>query len=237
MKYHLTPLHLQFDYGFGLTADAFKSFAEKSEALLEVNSFEPTHLPYNFLLRHSIELYLKGIIVTIQKKLSLPKGYNNSDPFLYMEILGKFVSIENEHSIKVLFDYFKKLITDNKSSYNSFTKTDWTDFPEGLQKNVELIQSVDSDSTQFRYPKTKNTAFDVAKSSMKKAKPEDILRKANDPNSPPVTVMAFKNEHDEIVETYVLDDNPTEKLTKALKEVVDILSVANFGIHCEFAER
>jgi hypothetical protein len=73
MKYLLTGIQLHPDKGFGITADSYYKSAEH----LMTNHFEfydstqQAEMPQNFLFRHSIELYLKSLIIIFHRELKI----------------------------------------------------------------------------------------------------------------------------------------------------------------------
>lgn len=84
MQYLLTPLHAQFDSGFGATGNAFKDAAGFLDGDKEANkdNLFNANLPVNFLYRHAIELFLKSAIVIFHRRYSdrLPRGRFSNVP-------------------------------------------------------------------------------------------------------------------------------------------------------------
>lgn len=75
-QYSFTPLHQQFDDGFGAVGESFKTTADKLWPDSEKDvAFLHGHLPISFLYRHAVELFLEGIIIiTLHRRLRSPSG-------------------------------------------------------------------------------------------------------------------------------------------------------------------
>lgn len=236
MKYMFTPAHKQFDYGFGQTADAFRAVAIESEKILNAGrTMQPVHLPIKYLYRHAIELYLKSIIIIIQKRLELPIESQKEFKFLLIMEKSKLISMEHCHDIGVLYDYFKQLIFQEKEKYTHFVKTDWTKIPNELEENIKLVRDVDINSTTFRYPKTKNATYDQKKSKMKSINPKKLTNR-DKLGRDPMFLMLMQNDGGEIVDSYILDNSVDKELLEPLKIVTDNLMGACAGIRYEFAD-
>ena len=94
MTYLFTGIETHIDKGFGVTADAYKKSAE----FLETNDFEhfnitqQAEMPQNYLFRHSIELYLKSLILIFHRKLKINYGnyaFDSDHPEIYIK--GKLI--------------------------------------------------------------------------------------------------------------------------------------------------
>jgi len=154
MKYLIAGIEHQTDKGFGINAEAFKKSADflvESEEF--TTDFIPQkHMPIFFLYRHSIELFLKSMIVILHSELSLP--YPNSKPQILTEE-GKWRDLDNCHWIDALYWYWAKILTEQKEKLElEAPKGSWMVHPD-LAENIKLIASYDKDSTFFRYPFTK----------------------------------------------------------------------------------
>ncbi len=104
---------------------------------------------------------------------------------------------------------------------------------------VKLINGADQASTMFRYPVTLDPLNDAKKSSFKRVDPADAVAKAHHRTAeklPGVKILALKNDHGEIVETFIYDDQPMPEVFDALKGLAGILSGAQFGMGYEFLQ-
>lgn len=115
MMYLLTGMDKQKDKGFGIHAIAFmkaaKSLINSEEYQKEFNPQK--HIPIQYLLRHSVELYLKSMIISIHVFLNLPY-HEGSKSMLFLDKEGKERNIENSHWIDTLFWYWSTLLDEHK---------------------------------------------------------------------------------------------------------------------------
>ncbi len=109
--------------------------------------------------------------------------------------------------------------------------------PEGTDEMVKLINDADEASTMFRYPVTLDPFNDAKKSSFKRIHPDDLVVEAHyrtDHKMSGVKVLALKNDDGEIIETFIYDEHPMPEVFDALKQLAELLSGAQFGMHYEF---
>ena len=88
----LLPFDQHFDDGFHAVGRAFKESADRLATSGEENfSFSNSHLPINYLYRHSIELFLKSAILTIHRALQLRNGDGKESKYpVHRTIWGDF---------------------------------------------------------------------------------------------------------------------------------------------------
>jgi len=163
----------------------------------------------------------------------------NRKDFPTIAIGSKRKKIFNVHSIRYLCDEFLELLKKNETIIKEIGKTDWTNVPDDLSKLVTIIDEADKASTMFRYPFTSDPATDKMKSVFKSMHPTSVAAEAHTRSnygSPGLMIMALKNEKNEIVETFVRDDDAMGDVHNALKQLADMLTGVNLGLLCEFAE-
>ena len=135
MNYLMTGIELHPDKGFGITADSYYKSAEH----LMINHFEhyditqQAEMPQNFLYRHSIELYLKSLIIIFHRKLKLDYGtvaFNSDEPEIFTD--RQWRKLYTCHFIDKLYDYWlNKLLIPNIELLNEVApKGDWTEAKE-----------------------------------------------------------------------------------------------------------
>lgn len=73
MQYTLTGIDTHLDFGFGITGESYYNNADfLFQNKEKVQAFQLAEMPVNFVYRHSIELFLKSLIIIFHKKLELP---------------------------------------------------------------------------------------------------------------------------------------------------------------------
>jgi hypothetical protein len=227
------PFNCHIDGGFGAMGDAFYEVAEELLVDKEKKNFLNANLPINFLFRHTIELYLKSLIIVIHRSLKIPFGVNaNSTPSII--ICEKWKPIHQVHSIKQLYMYFKKLIYDNQSDIQSITKHDWSTIPPELDSWIDEIEKYDCASTFFRYPAINNPQSDIKKSAWKEVAPND-LEKSIHSSKKPTKSFVFADGNDAVLNAYQYDDATMEDVSELLKKTANLLSGAHCGIRAELA--
>ena len=213
MSYLIMPLNQHSDNGFGAMADAYYNASEKLKD--EKGLF--IHLPQLYLLRHSIELYLKSHIILLNMKF---KG---------AEVHTVIKSMSNEHNLKQLYTQFKSLFEENLEWLNQNTGASWS-IPNKMDGQIEKISSFDFNSTVLRYPKTKDIQSDKKKDKIKKIEEgkaisllESKVKKAN------ITVL---RKDDNTEEYYDFDTEIDPGLIKAFNEISSFLHGNHYGLRC-----
>ncbi len=228
------PSDKQIDQGFGVTGDAFKDAADKLAQENLKTGFVDSHLPISFLYRHSVELYLKSIIIVLHRSLNLTYGSKPADSEPFVLIKNKWTPMYRVHSVGDLFAYFKALVVNNQKVIAKKAKTDWSAIPLELEEAIAVINKADTGSTYFRYPITHDSDADKQKSSWKDASSTDIFRKIKS-DEKPVKAFLMLNANDEIVNSYQHDQAPIQQLQGALKTAAELLSGAHAGLRVELA--
>lgn len=232
LEYSFTPLDKQYDDGFGAVGLSFKEAAESLTAEDDRNTFLHNHLPFNFLYRHSIELFLKGIIIILHRRLQLPSGDATHERNPRILISGKWKEIYQVHGIGELYNSFKSIVTTYSLDLKQIADTDWATTPNELDEWIYNIDEADRSSTFFRYPVTKNLIGDIKKSSIQEATPEEVLA-SHKANSKPVKVLMVVDDNDSVINTHQFINEPMSDLSFALKNTADLLSGAHFGLMAE----
>ncbi len=234
MNYILTGIELHPDMGFGITAE---SYYKSAEHLME-NHFQnyditqQAEMPQNFLFRHSIELYLKSLIIIFHRKLELDYGtvpYSSSEPEISFE--GKWRKLNTCHYIDILYDYWlNTLLLPNITKLEEVApKGDWQESKK-IGELFVIISKYDQDSSYFRYPITKNSILDIEKYTMQKFEAtnltdfmKEIQEKKNPTKSSFTMLLVDKDEN--ITEAFKSNKNILSDVRDALKEVA-------YYLHC-----
>ncbi|BBO32102.1 hypothetical protein [Lacipirellula parvula] len=232
------PLSKHFDDGFGGVGDAFHRAAKHllntggDQGAAKING----HLPINYLLRHTIELYLKSMILTLHRGFQKLENETVSTPEIEVGEKKPKV-IFSVHALDRLWaDHIARCIA-RKSDFTDLKMTDWSAAPTDLAGHIATIAAADPMSAAFRYPVSKNTTLDHEKSSMKQSDPAETLRNVaiGVQGKVILAVVDDGNDDGEVADTYVLDDNPIPELRDALLEAAGILEAARTGISQEMS--
>lgn len=235
----LMPLECQFDSGFGATADAFHSAAKAIDTKKHYSGFglSKSRLPVFYLYRHANELYFKSILTIMHRRFGPHYPDIKKDDFPTITVAGKSEKIFRVHSIRNLYDEFRRVLSNNACVIKNLGKTDWTDVPEGLDEWVELIDDADKASTMFRYPITLDPSNDAKKSPFKDIHPIAAFEEANartTAGKPGLLIVALKNDNNEITKTFIHDQAPMPDVFEALKKLSETLTGAHCGMLSEF---
>lgn len=228
MQYMLTGIDDHLDFGFGITADSYYLSAEylyKNKD--EIKAFQQIEMPIDYLYRHSIELFLKSLIIIFHKQLKIPYGdepFDSLKPMIFTD--GQWRNLYTCHWIDELYNYWlNELLLKNTDKLKTLApKGDWRE-DKKISDLFALISDYDRDSSFFRYPVTKNTSLDSKKHSMKaidSKRLEDVLssvRGKSGTKKGAKVLSLFKNSNNEIVSGYEKIDNILEKVTDALQKV------------------
>ena len=223
MTYLFTGLDTHIDKGFGVTADAYK----KSADFLQTNNFEhfnitqQAEMPQNYLYRHSIELYLKSLIIIFHRKLNINYGnasFDSEEPEILIK--QKWESLFKCHNIQILYEYWlNHLFLPNIAKLNIITPDyNWNNNIEFVEQ-LSVVSEYDSDSSYFRYPISKNSMLDEKKMSMQKIKikkSESIIDKIKESKG---RIMLLLDNNDNIVEGFKQEKNILVEIKNNLKEI------------------
>lgn len=229
MNYILTGIELHPDLGFGITAVSYYHSAEH----LMNNHFEnydvtqQAEMPQNFLFRHSIELYLKSLIIIFHKKLKINYGnvdFESNEPEALVD--EKWKKLYTCHYIDKLYEYWlNNLLLPNIENLKKLApKGDWEEY-EKVTELFKIISKYDQDSSYFRYPITKNSALDVEKNTMQKFKAkgnlEDYIKEITEKKGKKKgrITMLLVDEKDNITEVFHKEENILPDVRNALYEV------------------
>ncbi len=234
MHYLFTGIEMHPDKGFGITADAYYESAEH----LMNNHFEyydttqQAEMPQNFLFRHSIELYLKSLIIIFHRNLKINYGtvaFDSDEPEVYSE--GKWRKLYSCHYIDKLYYYWlNSLLLPNITKLQDIaSKGDWQESKK-ITQLFSIICKYDQDSSYFRYPITKNSLHDNEKYTMQKVKSNNIegilqeikeQEKVDDKTSLTLLIL---DDNDYIVDGFKHSKNILLDVRDALKKVAFYLN-------------
>src|ERR1700730_6119769 len=111
MIYLYTAIDSHLDLGFGITGDAYYETGEhlRLHPIPNHDTTSQVDMPENFIFRHSIELYLKSMIIILHRELKINYGeisYDSKDP--QIQLNGKWKSLLKCHFVDELYSYFVK---------------------------------------------------------------------------------------------------------------------------------
>lgn len=237
MNYILTGIELHPDLGFGITADSYYHSAEH----LMNNHFEnydvtqQAEMPQNFLFRHSIELYLKSLIIIFHKQLKINYGtvdFESNEPEALID--GKWKKLYTCHYIDKLYEYWlNELLLPNIENLKKIApKGDWEEY-EIVTELFQTISKYDQDSSYFRYPITKNSVLDVEKNTMQKVEAkgnlEDLMKEIEEKKGDKKggITMVMLDSKDNITKAFHKEENILPEVRNALNDVASYFC----GIH------
>jgi hypothetical protein len=223
MQYLMIPLEDHADYGFGATADAFHRAALDLEKQQDKKFFFE-HLPENFLLRHSVELFLKSGIVVIHRTLKLPFAGQSANSSPMVRIEDEWTPFHRVHSVADLYGYWKGLIREHEVVLATLCEhgCDWK-VPSELDSWIEAIEKTDPNSTYYRYPLNRDKDLDKKKSPFKEVAAENLFPR-DLPKGKFVKALIIENQDKEFVRAYSFDDSTEKEATAALLSAAEILS-------------
>jgi len=235
MQYLMTGIELHPDKGFGITADAYYKSAEHLQAnhFEHYDSTQQAELPQNFLYRHTIELYLKSLIIIFHRKLKINYGtvpFDSEEPEIYTD--GVWRKLYSCHFIDKLYEYWlNNLLLPNINLLNEKApEGDWQETKK-ITALFSIICKYDQDSSYFRYPITKNSSLDNKKYTMQKFKSDTLrgfIKEIQEQKTSPTKgtfTMLLVDDEDNIVEAFKQVENILSDVRDALKEVA-------FYFHC-----
>lgn len=218
MYYLLTSMDKHLDFGFGVTGEAYYACAEilfKSKQ--DLHPTPQSEMPMAFLYRHSIELFLKSLIIIFHKKLKLPydtEHFDSNNPKILIN--QKWKDIYNCHWIDELYNYWlNELLLKNATELKKLSD----DFKEDISIShlFPLIAKYDRNSSFFRYPVTKNANLDSEKSSMQHIDFETLLKQLETQKG--ILSMVVDDAEGEFVDGFIKSENVLEPVIEALKKV------------------
>ncbi|PLV48294.1 hypothetical protein [Erwinia sp. B116] len=213
--YLMMPLHMHIDYGFGATAEQFK---ESADILSTSESVKDLGMPVNYLRRHAIELYLKSLIYVLHRNFEIPFSNGGALEKPKIKVLGKDCELENMHDIRLLTIY---LIGQHNKLIPCFFHLGIGVIENDILDKIHKINSIDSKSTFFRYPKTGDHIQDVRKSSVRQKSTEDLINSMNKKKGKYVKALLLVDDEDNIVDSFDIDVNVFPDLNKILIYLCD----------------
>ncbi|WP_318615791.1 hypothetical protein [Sporosarcina sp. YIM B06819] len=241
MKYMFTDPNTHIDFGFGLNASNFHSTANY---LWENNPDRNTIglLPNLYLYRHSIELYLKSLIVIIHKKLKLDYKdgavpFDSREPFiLYEDPNGKrkWNKMTSSHFISTLYEYLEKLVREHEYRLREEASQELSVIinPDN-RRIVDHIKKYDDGSTYFRYSNLGESIQNTKESEKNYNKKIEIqdLQNHIDIKKPSSFFVIINPDSGEAVEAHKgMREMPLKELAEDMRKLVEYLS----GIHAMF---
>ncbi|MGA0558306.1 hypothetical protein ACO2Q8_16725 [Larkinella sp. VNQ87] len=229
MNYLFTAIEMHPDKGFGITAESYFRSAEH----LRENKFEhyeitqQAEMPQNFLYRHSIELYLKSLIIIFHKELQINypnESFESDTPEILID--GKLKKLYTIHYIDKLYEYWLNfLLLPNIEILNEIaSKGDWREVEE-ISILFPVISKYDQDSSYFRYPITKNSPLDNEKYTMQKFKSssiDDFVKEVQEQktiNNKPTFTLLIVDGNNNITDGYKHIRNTLVEVRDALQKV------------------
>jgi len=131
----------------------------------------------NFLYRHSIELFLKSMLVVLHRSPAMPYGNEPSEGIPKVIDHGKWKPMHRVHSVGVLWSHVVMVIRENEQELKKRCRTDWAAFPAQIHNAIARIEELDPKSTYFRYTDRRASEEAQAKSSWKERDPSEIVPK------------------------------------------------------------
>lgn len=234
------PLDRHYDDGMAAMGDAFKESAEKLTEMQEGRRHVVMngHLPIFYLYRHAIELYLKSAILVVHRFFRMPSGEQPHQREPLIRIDGKWRPLHRTHSLKTLLSELERMLTENMAKIRNLTPTNWS-VPQELTEQINAIDACDEGSTYFRYPKSKGTSVDAEKSGCLPADPARIISEMNERSvngEKGKLVLGLKDEDDNIVEVFAMEEEPLPDLRDALVGAASLMSGACTGLQMELVD-
>jgi hypothetical protein len=226
--WEFTPLTAHYDFGLGAMADSFEDAAECIEKAVVENKFLNWPLPVCFLRRHAIELFLKSMLVILDRRFA---GVSKLEE-VRVSVKDKLKPLTTIHSIGELYNNLKARFVLYEEKWQPICRTDWLNFPVELDSWIAEIEGVDSKGTFFRYPDSSDPEGDEAKSMFRRSSVEEIL--ASIPDSIPRHTVIVGDD-DIVTEVYTENRDAVTRELEALRGAISLLSAANFGLRTELA--
>lgn len=157
------------------------------------------YFPISFLLRHTIELQLKGLIILELREENSSLNINDIK-------MPSNIPLSKTHSLKLLWDYYKEILL---SHYLFVDKKEL----KSIEKVILKIDKKDFSSTRYRYPVNR-------KNQLSNIEPIDFKFSNDFPDisqSPPTVIVANGQMG------YIKSGQNLLRNTSELFEVVEIL--------------
>lgn len=223
MLHMFLPFDQHFDSGFGAVANSFMYSADALDDNPEGAGLN-SHLPISFLYRHGIELYLKGGIILLHRKFSLPYGDTPPDGEPSILVNQKRKPLYNVHNLAPLYTELLALLAAlvEPLSHVPGTRPEYWTLPLELDQLIATIEATDASSTFFRYPITKDAERDAQKSTIRREDVDAMVERMQG-DGPKVKAMVMVNDDGEVVQAYSHEDTQNKEVISTLRQAAKML--------------
>lgn len=222
VQYLVSPFETQIDSGHGGVAEVFRMAAHNLERFRRANPLPYVQLPENFLYRHAIELYLKAMIITVHRARRLPYGAHPAKGVPHLQVGSKWKPLHKEHSVANLYSYFKQLAQRSRKMNKALRDCGWDEGTQNLDLWIGLIDKADDTATLFRYPTTRHSKHDRAKSSWAFIAPTVAISDAILKGRGGIFNLSHRPK-----QSYRYVRTPQRRLSVAIKRTADVLSATH----------
>jgi hypothetical protein len=230
MLWEFTPLTKHYDFGFGSMANAFEEASQCVEKAVEQSRFLNWALPVCFLRRHAIELFLKSMVVILERRFGGISGLEE----IKVSVQGKLRPLTGIHSVGELYNGLKDRFLLYEEAWRPLCRTEWLDFPPELDAWISEIELADQRGTSFRYPDPRNPEADEAKSMFQETSIDAMLASLV-PDSPRGPTVLIADSEEPVEEIYTQNHAVLARELEALRGATTLLSAASFGLRTELA--
>lgn len=230
MLWEFTPLNKHYDFGFGAMADAFEEASQRIETAVQENRFLNWALPVCFLRRHAIELFLKSMLVILERRCGGVSGLAE----IKISVEGKLRPLTSIHGVGSLYNHLKERLLLHEKAWRPLCRTDWLDFPPELDAWILEIDSADKKGTFFRYPDPGDPQRDEGKSMFQSSSIETLLTSMGPDFIPGITAL-IEDDEGAVEKVYTEGRDVLARELEALRGATTLLSAANFGLRTELA--
>lgn len=214
MMFMYTPMDVHPDKGFGVVASEFYEIGKN----IDYSKSTLQHLPVEYLLRHSIELFLKSLIIllSIYKRKDLTQE----------QVINTF---DHEHNLQKLFNKYELLVTTRIEELKD--KVSFIgDYPDNFKDTFLEISNYDKNSTFFRYPVTGDPSRDKAKDHTKRTTLSKLFKKMKTGTTMSVVTV---NRNDEVIDVYEIDSKNEQKMINKMKSICEYFSNLHVAVRAE----
>ncbi len=209
-------------------AEAFEEAANRLHKSARRRTFFNWVLPVGFLRRHAVELFLKSMIVTFDRRF----GAIATPAAVVIVVDGKPLPITRVHGIGLLYKALRDRIAVYENEWRAICATDWSDFPADLDRWVHVIDDTDRRGTFFRYPEFSEE--DERKSMFQTSHIGEVFA-AMAPGKPYRKAFLVLSEDDSVSAAYMMNSSALEEESRCLRDATECLSTAHYGLRMELA--
>lgn len=170
----LLPTNEHKDNGLLVTGRSFKESAEILAA--NDNQLSPleSRLPICYLYRHSLELFLKSMIVIASSHFDT--AFTKKNEIINLNDGNANRPINKAHSLRILLENLQHALIN--SNYPPVSRIpECLDYLNKIESDLLTIDDLDLSSTFFRYPNgSKDHEKDKVKSRSKKSTPNEVKK-------------------------------------------------------------